>query len=112
LAVYQSVKLTQNSRINDNEVSALLKIAKNYLPRVRLEYDRLKEEKSSLQAEINSWRTELNNIARTYQQFVDRNIELKKREDELQLSINELEAKKAELNESLSQTLHVPHTPF
>jgi hypothetical protein len=29
-------------------------------------------------------------------------------EDELQLSINELEAKEAELNESSSQTLYVP----
>ncbi|MFZ0555801.1 MAG: hypothetical protein WAM26_10965, partial [Nitrososphaeraceae archaeon] len=38
-----------------------------------------------------------------------RNLKLKKREDDLQLSINELEAKEAELNESLSQTLHVPH---
>ncbi len=73
------VKLTQNSRMGDGEVVELLKIANGYLPRVRLEYDRLKEEKSSLQAEINSWRTELNNIARTYQRFVDRNIELKKK---------------------------------
>ena len=36
-------------------------------------------------------------------------MELKKREDELKLSINELEAKEAELNESSSQTLYVPH---
>ena len=103
------VKLAQNSGIRDGEVVELLKIANGYLPRVRLEYDRLKEEKSSLQAEINSWRTELNNIALTYQDFCDRNLKLKKREDDLQLSINELEAKEAELNESLSQTLHVPH---
>ena len=103
------VKLTQNSGIRDGEVVELLKIANRYLPRMRLEYDRLKEEKSSLDAEINSWRAELNNIARTYQQFVDRNIELNKREDELQLSITELEAKEAELNESSSQTLHGSH---
>ncbi len=102
-------KLVQNAKIGEGEVVELLKIANGYLPRVRLEYDRLKEEKSSLQAEINSWRTELNNIARTYQQFVDRNIELKKREDELQLSINQLEAKEAELNESSSRTLQAPH---
>ena len=102
-------KLSQNLGMGNAEVAELLKIANGYLPRVRLEYDRLKEEKSSLQAEINSWRTKLNNIARTYQQFVDRNIELKKREDELQLSINQLEAKEAELNESSSQTLQVPH---
>jgi hypothetical protein len=102
-------KLVQNARMGDGEVVELLRIANGYLPRVRLEYDRLKEEMSSLQAEINSWRAELNNIALTYQQFVNRNIELKKREVELQLSINELEAKEAEFNESLSQTLHVPH---
>ena len=103
------VKLAQNSGIRDGEVVELLKIANRYLPRVRLEYDRLKDEKSSLEAELNSWKAELSNIARTYQQFVDRNIELKKREDELQLSINELEVKAAELNESLSQTLHTPY---
>ena len=103
------VKLTQNSRVKDGEVVELLKIANGYLPRVRLEYDRLKEEKSSLEAELNSWKAELSNIARTYQQFVDRNIELKKREDELQHSVNKLEGKEAELNESSSQTLHVPH---
>ena len=51
----------------------------------------------------------LTDIARTYQQFVDRNVELKSREDELQLSINKLEAKEAELNKSSSQTLYVPH---
>jgi hypothetical protein len=62
-----------------------------------------------LEAELNSWKAELSNTVRTYQDFCDRNLELKKREDELQLSINELEAKEAELNESLSQTLHVPH---
>ena len=62
-----------------------------------------------MEAEINSWKAELGNTVRTYQQFVDRNIELKKREDELQLSITELEAKEAELNESSSQTLHVSH---
>ena len=51
----------------------------------------------------------LTDIARTYQQFVDRNVELKSREDELQLSINKLETKEAELNKSSSQTLYVPH---
>ena len=98
------VKLTQNSRMKDGEVVELLKIANGYLPRVRLEYDRVKEEKSSLEAELNSWKAEISNIARTYQQFVDRNIELKKREDELQLSINELEAKKTELQETTTDS--------
>ena len=47
-------KLVQNAKIGEGEVVELLKIANGYLPRIRLEYDRLKEEKSSLQAEINS----------------------------------------------------------
>ena len=42
------VKLVQNSGIRDGEVVELLKIANGYLPRVRLEYDRVKEEKSSV----------------------------------------------------------------
>ena len=75
-----------------------------------MEYDRVKEEKSSLEAELNSCKAELSNTVRTYQDFCDRNLELKKREDELRLSINELEAKETELNESSSQTLHIPHT--
>ena len=53
------VKLTQNSRMKDVEVVELLKIANGYLPRVRLEYDRIKEEKSSLEAELNSWKVEI-----------------------------------------------------
>ncbi|HYZ59048.1 MAG TPA: hypothetical protein VE544_05260, partial [Nitrososphaeraceae archaeon] len=78
-------------------------VANWYLPRVRLEYNRCREEKSSLQAELSSWKAELNNIARTYQQFVDRNVALKRREDELRLSISELERKETRLNESLSE---------
>jgi hypothetical protein len=38
------VKLSQKSGISDGEVLELLKIANEYLPRVRLEYDRLKVE--------------------------------------------------------------------
>ena len=98
------VQLIQNAGMSDGEVVERLKIANGYLPRVRLEYDRLKEEKSSLEAELNSWKAELSNIARTYQQFVDRNIELKKREDELQYSINELDAKKTELQETTTDS--------
>ena len=97
------VNLVQKARIGEGEVVELLKIAKGYLPRVRLEYDRVKEEKSLLQAELNSWKAELNSIARTYQQFVDRNVALKKREDELRLNISELERKETRLNESLSE---------
>ena len=42
------VKLTQNSGMVDGEVIESLKIANGYLPRVRLEYDRLREEKRLL----------------------------------------------------------------
>ena len=96
------VNLVQKARIGEGEVVELLKIANGYLPRVRLEYDRVKEEKSLLQAELNSWKAELNSIARTYQQFVDRNVALKKREDELQVNVNELEAKEDELQRTIS----------
>jgi hypothetical protein len=66
-----------------------------------LEYDRAK-------AELNSWKAEISNSVRIYQDFCDRNVELKNREDELQLTISELEGKIADLqktrfNESLSQ---------
>jgi len=44
---------------------------------------------------LNSWKAELRNSVLTYQQFVDRNLQLKKREDELHASISELEIKKA-----------------
>ena len=60
-------------------------------------------------AELNSWKAELSNKARTYQDFCDRNLKLKKREDDFQLSINKLEAKEAELNNSSSQTLYIPY---
>ena len=91
------VKLTQNSRMKDGEVVELLKIANGYLPRVRLEYDRLKDE-------LNSWKAEISNAVRLYQDFCNRNLELKKREDELQHSINELEAKKTELQETTTDS--------
>jgi hypothetical protein len=90
------VKLTQNSGISDNEVLTLLKIANGYLPRIRLEYDSLKREKNSMNAE-------LNNTVRTYQDFCDRNLRLYRREHELQLSISALEAKKFELQKVISK---------
>ena len=62
------VKLAQNSGMGDGEVVELLKIANGYLPRVRLEYDSQRG-KSSLEAELNSWKAEISNTARTYQQF-------------------------------------------
>jgi hypothetical protein len=103
-------KLVQNARMNDTEVLELLRIANRHLPRIRLEYDRVKEEINLSKAELSSWKAELNNIARTYQQFVDRNIKLKKREDELQYSINELKAKESELqNPKLNELLSEFH---
>ena len=102
------VKLAQNSGIGDGELVELLKIANGYLPRVRLEYDRLKEEKNSLQAELNSWKAELSNAVRIYQDFCDRNLELKKREDELQHSVNKLEARRVNYRRLLADST----TPF
>ena len=69
-------KLVQNSGMKDVEVMELLKIANGYLPRVRLEYDRHK-------AELNSLKAEISNSVRIYQDFCDRNIVLKNRENEL-----------------------------
>ena len=52
--------------------------------------------------QLNSWKAAVNNSARIYQDFCDRNLELKKREDELQLSTNELKAKENELQRIIS----------
>src|SRR5918996_4452887 len=41
-------RLVHSARMGDDEVVELLRIANGYLPRVRLEYDRLNWEKSSL----------------------------------------------------------------
>jgi uncharacterized protein YerC len=90
------VKLALNSGMSDDDVLELLNIAKGHLPRVRLEYDRLK-------AELNSWKAEVSNSVRTYQQFVDRNITLKNREDELLSTISELEAKQTELQKTIAR---------
>jgi hypothetical protein len=97
------VKLIQNVGIGNDEVLKLLKIANGCLPRVRLEYDRLREENSTLEAKVNSWNAQLNDIARTYQQFVDRNLALCKREGELKWNIDELEAKKTELEKTTAE---------
>ncbi len=96
-------KLAQNTGIGDAEVVELLKIANGYLPRVRLEYDRINKEINLSKAELNSWKAATSNEVRVYQQFCDRNLALKNREDELQLSISELECKETRLNESLSE---------
>ena len=105
------VKLTQNSGMSDGEVVELLKIANGYLPRVRLDYDRVTNE-------LNSWKAELNNTVRIYQQFCDKNLEMNKRINELQLIIDELEAKKTELQKTIrkleqhTQYLKIMSTPL
>ena len=85
------VKLAQNSGARDGEVVELLKIANGYLPRIRLEYDRVMAELDSCKAELNSWKAELNNTVRMDQQFIDRNMELNRREDDLLQTIKELD---------------------
>ncbi len=97
------VKLIQNSGMSDVEVVELLRIANRYLPRIRLEYDRVREEINLSKAELNSWKAETSNSVRIYQDFCDRNVVLKKREDELLFSIRELEAKKPELQKTISR---------
>ena len=52
---------------------------------------------NSTKAELNSWKAAVSNEVRVYQSFCDRNLTLKKRENEFWQTIDELEAKKAEL---------------
>jgi chromosome segregation ATPase len=70
-----------------------------------LEYDRLKEDKSLLEVELGSQRAEINNTVRIYQDFCDRNLKLKKRENELQLAVNELEGKVTNLQQRFDKSL-------
>ncbi|MGH9976542.1 MAG: hypothetical protein ACRD8Z_12015, partial [Nitrososphaeraceae archaeon] len=77
-------------------------ITKGHLPRIRLEYDRL-------ETELHSLKDELSNSVLIYQDFCARTLVLKKREDELLHTINELRSKKSELqkvrlNKSLLQS--------
>ena len=97
-------RLVHHARMGDGEVVELLKIANGYLPRVRLEYDRLKEEKRSLEAELNSLKAEISSSVRTYQDFCDRNLEMNKRINELQLIVDELEAKRTELQKITTES--------
>jgi hypothetical protein len=53
--------------------------------------------------EINSKKAELDNTVRTYQDFCDRNLNLSRREHELQLSISQLEVKKIELQKVVAE---------
>jgi hypothetical protein len=101
-------RLTQNSGMGDTEVLELLKIANGYLPRVRLEYDRVIGEINSRKAELSSWKAATSNEVRLYQDFCDRNLTLKNREDELKRIIDEMENKKDELQKTTTE-LHQQH---
>lgn len=89
------VKLVHSANIGDDEVVELLRIANGYLPMVRLEYDRV-------QSDLNSCKADLDNAVRIYQQFVDSNIALKRREDELLINISKLESRERELQKTIN----------
>ena len=84
------VKLIQNSGMSDNEVVELLKIAKGHLPRVQLEYDRLK-------AELNSLEDEKSNSTEDYHRLCNEISGMKTTVDQLQLTIRESKEEKAKL---------------
>jgi len=97
-------RLVQNTGIGDSEVVELLKIANGYLPRIRLEHDRLNEEMNIRKNELNSWKAELSNTVRIYQDFCDRNLEMNKRINELQLIVDGLEARRTELEKTSTES--------
>ena len=84
------VRLSHDSGMSDEDVVELLNIAKGHLPRVRLEYDRLK-------AELNSLEDEKSNSAKEQQQLCDEISEMKTTADQLQLDTKESKNEKAKL---------------
>ena len=84
------VKLAQNSGMSDGEVIELLKIANGHLPRVRLEYDRLK-------AELNSLENEKSNSAKDYHRLCNEISGMETAVDQFQLTIKESKDEKAKL---------------
>jgi hypothetical protein len=84
------VKLALNSRMSDNEVEELLKIANGHLPRVTLEYDRLK-------AELNSLEDEKTNSTEDYHRLCNEISGMETTVDQLQLTIKESKDEKAKL---------------
>ena len=84
------VKLALNSGMSDAEVVELLKIAKGHLPRVQLEYDRLK-------AELNSLEDEKSNSTEDYHRLCNEISGMKTTVDQLQLTIRESKEEKAKL---------------
>ena len=84
------VKLIQNSGMSDDEVVELLKIANGHLPRVKLEYDRLK-------AELNSLEDEKSNSTEDYHRLCNEISGMETTVDQLQLTIRESKDEKAKL---------------
>ena len=84
------VKLALNSGMGDGEVVELLKIANGHLPRIRLEYDRLK-------AELNSLEVEKSNSAKDYHRLCNQTSGMKATLNRLQLTIKESKDEKAKL---------------
>jgi hypothetical protein len=84
------VRLAQESRMSDEDVAELLKIAKEHLPRVILEYDRLK-------AELNSLEDEKRYSAKEQQRLCNEISEMKTIVDQLQLTLRESRDENARL---------------
>ena len=76
--------------MGDGDVIELLKIANGHLPRVKLEYDRLK-------AELNSLEDEKSNSTDDYHRLCNEISGMKTTVDQLQLTIRESKDKKAKL---------------
>ena len=91
------VKLIQNSGISDREVVELLGIANRYLPRVRLEYDRVK-------AELNSLEAKKLNLINEHQQQGDEISNLHTEIDCLQSVLGKLRHEEAALNQQKERT--------
>ena len=84
------VKLAQNSGVSDGEVVELLKMANGHLPRVQLEYDRLK-------AELNSLEVEKSNSAKDYHRLCSEISGMETTVNELQLTLKESKDEKGKL---------------
>jgi hypothetical protein len=84
------VKLAQDSGIRDEEIVELLNIAKGHLPRVRLEYDRLK-------AELNSLEDKKSNSVKEHHRLYTEISEMETIVDQLQINIRDSNYEKAKL---------------
>ena len=73
--------------MSQEQIVEHLESAKGYLPRVRLEYDRLK-------AELNSLEDEKSNSIEDYHQLCNEISEMKKTRDQLQLTIKKTKEEK------------------